>query len=132
MKYFYVLAVIFGLGLEVYLLNIPELDSTLTESHIFKISMYFIQSVLHGGILFFILKFFSNPKKDSLKIKLSFIFCLVLLVLGGFRVLISFYKVSNYETWVASITTFYHMLRSPNVFAIIIPLFIVLRKPIDA
>jgi len=128
LKYLFILAIVFGIGLEVYLLNIPELDSTVSESNIFKISMYFIQSLLHGGILFFILKLFSNPKKDSLKIKLSFIFCFVLLVFGGFRILINFFQVSNYETWVASITTFYHMLRSPNVFAIIIPLFIVLRK----
>lgn len=120
------------IGVEIYLLNSNSILIFISKSELNKISVFCLQSGLHSFILYFIFKIFNIPKKDSLKIKLSFVFCITLMSFGGFRILINTINISNYETWVLYITTFYHFVRSPNVFAIIIPTFIVIRKQINS
>lgn len=131
MGYILKIGIVVLIGIEVFVMNTPYIQSVVTWGLTEKILVFFGQAVLHSGIFYLILKVFLKNKKDSLIIKLSFLFFILILSFGSFRILISMIHLSSYETWVVEITSWYHFLRSPNVFAILIPLLIVRKQVIS-
>lgn len=122
------IALIVLIGIEVFVMNTSYIENVIASGLEKKIIVFFTQAIFHSAILFFILKLFLKNKRDSLNFKLSLLFFVVILFFGGFRILLSLTNLSGYETWVIYITKVYHLLRSPNVFAIIIPLLIVRKQ----
>lgn len=122
------IGIIIGIGIEVFIMNSSYIDGVILLGLKEKAAVFLGQSIFHTGILYLILSVFYKNKKDSLIIKLSFLFFILLLSFGGFRILVSLINLSSDETWVIKITQLYHFLRSPNVFAIIIPLLIVRKQ----
>lgn len=122
------IGIVVGIGLEVFIMNSSYIDGVILLGLKEKTAVFLGQSIFHTGILYLILSVFYKNRKDSLITKLSFLFFILLLSFGGFRILVSLINLSSDETWVIKITQLYHFLRSPNVFAIIIPLLIVRKQ----
>lgn len=122
------IGIVVGIGLEVFIMNSSYIDGIILLGLKEKTAVFLGQSIFHTGILYLILSVFYKNRKDSLITKLSFLFFILLLSFGGFRILVSLINLSSDETWVIKITQLYHFLRSPNVFAIIIPLLIVRKQ----
>ena len=116
------------IGVEVFVMNTSYIDTLLTLGITEKAIVFVLQAALHAFIFYLILQVFIKNKRDSLTVKLSLLFFILILVLGSFRILLSLVNLSGYETWMITITRGYHFLRSPNVFAIIIPLLIVRKR----
>lgn len=117
------------IGIEVFVMNTSYIDSMVTLGLAEKASVFLLQAAFHSIIFYLIILVFTKNKRDRLNLKRSLLFFILILVFGSFRILLSLVNLSGYETWIINVTQWYHFLRSPNVFAIIIPLLIV-RKHI--
>ena len=116
------------IGVEVFVMNTSYINMVVELGLIQKTSVFLVQAIFHSFIFYLVLKLFTTHKKDRLNLKRSLLFFILILFCGSFRVLISIFNLSSNETWVMYITHGYHFLRSPNVFAILIPLLIVRKR----
>ena len=128
MNLFLKIGLIVLIGIEVFVMNTSYIEHVIASGIQEKIFVFLTQAAFHSVILFLILKLFLKNKRDSLNFKLSLLFFVTILFFGSFRILLSLTNLSGYETWAIYITKAYHLLRSPNVFAIIIPLLIVRKQ----
>lgn len=119
------------IGIEVFVMNTPSIDAVILLGLKEKIAVFLGQSVYHTGIFYLVLRVFLKNTKDSLYIKLSFVFFILILSFGSLRIFVSLFNLSSDETWVIRLTQWYHFLRSPNVFAVIIPLLIVRKQVVS-
>lgn len=116
------------IGIEVFVMNSSSIDLFIAQSLFNKITVFIIQSVFHSVLFYMVLTIFLENKRDRLNINRSLLFLFFILFLGSFRILISVFNLSNSETWIIYITQVYHFLRSPSVFAIVIPMLIVRKR----
>ncbi len=116
------------IGIEVFVMNTSYIDMLLNLGLREKMGVFLAQAGFHSVIFYLILCVFTKNKRDRLNFKRSLLFFILILAFGSFRILLSILNLSIYETWVVYITRWYHFFRSPNVFAVIIPLLIVRNR----